>query len=180
MKKVYVIWPVLGLLVFTGFYVNFSRGTAERQHQVELRQQEERRARIAKELESRKKAIEDAIAAQAKRAAERAAKEKKAEEEAAARQALTDKRNQVFEDVNKRLRPQLERLKSDADEIKADIAQLELQRKQYLDEEAFLRTYVQKAQDNVKTYYAMLDKIAAAEKARADAEAAARAAAKRG
>lgn len=178
MKKVYVLWPVIGLLVFTGFYWNFSRGTAERQHQVELRQQEERKARILKEAESRKKAIEDAIAAQAKRAAERAAKEKITEEENAARQALLDKRNQVFEDVNKRLKPQLDRLKSDADEIKASIEQLELQKKQYLDEQSFLLTYVRQAQDNVKTYYAILDRITAAEKARAEAEAAAKAAKK--
>jgi Flp pilus assembly protein TadB len=178
MKKVYVLWPVIGMLVFTGFYWNFTRGAAERQHQVELRQQEERKARILKEAESRKRAIEDAIAAQAKRAAERAAKEKKTEEENAARQALLDKRNQVFEDVNKRLHPQLDRLKSDADEINASIAQLEMQKKQYLDEEAFLRTYVTQAQANVKTYYAILDRITAAEKARAEAEAAARVAKK--
>jgi hypothetical protein len=178
MKKVYVLGPVLGLLVFTAFYWNFSRGAVERQHQVELRQQEERKARILKEAESRKRAIEDAIAAQLKRAAERAIKEKKTEEENAARQALLDKRQQTFDDVNRRLRPQLDRLKSDADEIKASIAQLELQKKQYVDEEAFLRTYVRKAQDNLKTYYAILDRIAAAEKARADAEAAARVAKK--
>jgi hypothetical protein len=174
MKKAYVLGPVLGLLVFTAFYWNFARGAVERQHRVELQQQEERRARILKEAESRKRAIEDAIAAQQKRAAERAAKEKKTEEENAARQALLDKRQQTFDEVNRRLRPQLDRLKSDADEIKASIAQLEMQKKQYVDEEAFLRTYVRKAQDNVKTYYAILDRIAAAEKARADAEAAAR------
>ena len=178
MKKVYVIWPALGLLVFTAFYWNFTRGAAERQHQAEVQLAEERKARILKEAESRKKAIEDAIAAQAKRAAERAAKEKKDEEEKAARQALRDKRDQVFDDVNRRLKPQLDRLKSDVEQIKADIAQLDLQKKQYLDEEAFLRTYVQKAQENQKVYYAMLDKIAAAEKARAEAEAAARAAKK--
>jgi hypothetical protein len=176
MKKTYVIWPVLGLLVFTAFYWNFAQGSAERARKEELRQQEERRARILREAESRKKAIEDPIAAQAKRAAERAAKEKKLEEENAARQALVDKRTQVFEDVNKRLRPQVDRLKADVEEIKADIAQLELQKKQYLDEGAFLRTYVEKAQANVKIYQDMLLKIAAAEKARADAEAAARAA----
>jgi hypothetical protein len=168
MKKAYVLGPVLGLLVFTAFYWNFSRGAVERQHQVELRQQEERRTRILKEAESRKRAIEDAIAAQQKRAAERAAKEKRTEE----------RRNQAYEEVNKRLKPQLDRLKSDADEIKAAIAQLELQKRQYIDEEAFLRTYVRKAQENVKTYYAILDRIAAAEKARAEAEAAARVAKK--
>ena len=89
---------------------------------------------------------------------------------------MLDRRQQTFDDVNRRLRPQLDRLKIDAEDVKADIAQLEMQRKQYLDEEAFLRTFIVKAQANVKTYYDMLAKIAAAEKARAEAEAAARAA----
>jgi len=47
-----------------------------------------------------------------------------------------------------------------------------------MDEEAFLRTYVQQAEANVKTYYDLLDKLAAVEKARAEAEAAAAKAAK--
>jgi len=173
MKKVYVIWPVLGLAVFSAFYWNFARGAAERAHQQEVQEAEDRKARILKELESRKKAVEDAIAAQAKRAAERAAAEKKKDAEDAARQALLDKRQQTFDDVNRRLRPQLDRLKTDAEDIKSDIAQLNLQKTQYVDEEAFLRTFVVKAQENVKTYQDMLAKIAAADKARADAEAAA-------
>jgi hypothetical protein len=47
-----------------------------------------------------------------------------------------------------------------------------------MDEQVFLRTYVKQAESNVKYYYDLLDKIAAAEKARA-AEAAAAAAAKK-
>ena len=179
MKKVYVIPPLVGLLIFSVVYWNFAQGAAERAREEEMQMQEARRARILHDAESRKKAIEDAIAAQAKRAEERAAAEKKTETEDAARQALLDKRQQTFDDVNRRLRPQLDRLKIDTEDLKADIAQLEQQRKQYLDEDAFLQTFVVKAQANVKTYDDMLAKIAAAEKARAEAEAAARAAAKK-
>jgi hypothetical protein len=179
MKKAYVIPPLAGLLIFCAVYWNFARGAADRARQEEVQLQEARKVRILHDLDSRKKAIEDAIAAQAKRAEERALKEKKTEDENAARQALLDRRQQTFDDVNRRLRPQVDRLKIDAEDIKADIAQLELQRKQYLDEDAFLHTFVVKAQANVKVYYDMLAKIAAAEKARAEAEAAARVAAKK-
>jgi len=173
MRKVYVIPPVVGLLVFIAFYWNFAQGAALRAHEQELRDAEERKTRLIAQAEQKKKAVEDAIAAQQKRQAERDAAAKKKDAEDAARQALMDKRNQAFEDVNKRLRPQLDRLKTDAEDIKSDIAQLELQKKQYVDEETFLRTFVNKAQDNVKTYQDMLARIAAADKAHAEAEAAA-------
>ena len=47
------------------------------------------------------------------------------------------------------------------------------EKKRHLDEGAFLRTYVKKAEANVKYYYDLLDKIAAAEDAKAKADAAA-------
>ena len=175
MNKAYVIWPLVGLLVFGAFYWNFMKGFEERQRTEEVRQAEERKARIEKELASRKKAIEDAVAAAEKRKVEREAKEKKLAEEKAARDALIDRRTRAFDDVYKRLRPQLDRLKNDAEGIKTEITQLDLERKQYVDEEAFLRTYVTKAQSNVKIYTDLLDKLTAAEKARAAAEALAKA-----
>jgi len=171
MNKAYVIWPVVGLLVFGAFYWNFDKTYLERQRKEEVRKQEEKKERILREALQRKKAIEDAIEAQNKRIADRAAKEKRDEEEKAARAALIDRRNRAFDDVNKRLRPQLDRLKGDADDVKQQIAKLELEKKQYLDEEAFLRTYVRQAEANVKTYLNLLDQLAAVEKARAEAAA---------
>jgi DNA repair exonuclease SbcCD ATPase subunit len=105
--------------------------------------------------------------------AARAAKEKKEEEEKAVRAALMDRRTKAYDDVNKRLHPQLERLKTDADEIKDQLTKLDLEKKTYSDEQAFLLTFVRQAEANVKTYYSLLDQLAAAEKARADAEVAA-------
>ena len=172
--KTYLIWPVIGLLVFGAFYWNASKGFAEKQRQDETRRQEERKARMLHEAEVRKKAIEDAIAAQQVRMAARAAKEKREAEEKKAHDDLVDRRMRAFDDVNKRLRPQLDRLKGDAEEIRTQIGKLDLEKKQYIDEEAFLRTYVRQAEANVKTYLALLDQLDAAEKARAAAEAAAK------
>jgi valyl-tRNA synthetase len=174
MNKAYIIWPFAGLLVFGVFYWNFSKEYALKQQKAEMAIQETKREKTRKELELRKKAIEDAIAAQQVRIVARAAKEKKEEEEKANRAALMDRRTKAYDDVNKRLHPQLERLKSDADEIKDQLAKLDLEKKTYGDEEAFLRTFVRQAEANVKTYYNLLDQLAAAEKARADAEAAAK------
>ena len=174
MNKAYIIWPLVGLLVFGAFYWNANKGFAERAGQEEIRKQEERKARILREAEMRKKAIEDAIAAQQVRIAARAAKEKREEEEKKAHDALIDRRFKAFDDVNKRLRPQLERLKGDAEEIRNQLTKLDQEKKQYADEEAFLRTFVRQAEANAKTYLSLLDQLAAAEKARADAEAAAR------
>jgi len=174
MNKAYVIWPLAGLLVFGAFYWNFSKEYALKQQKAEQAIQDAKREKTRKELESRKKAIEDAIEAQKKRMADRAAKEKKEEEEKAIRAALMDRRTKAYDDVNRRLRPQLERLKGDADEIKQELAKLDLEKKTYGDEEAFLRVFVRQAETNVKTYYNLLDQLAAAEKARADAEAAAK------
>jgi colicin import membrane protein len=172
--KTYLIWPVIGLLVFGAFYWNASKGFAEKAHQEEIRKQEEKKARMLRDAEVRKKAIEDAIAAQQVRAAARAAKEKIQEEEKKAHDALVDRRMRAFDDVNKRLRPQVERLKGDVEEIQAQIEKLNQEKKQYADEEAFLRTYVRQAEANVKTYLGLLDQLDAAEKARAAAEAAAK------
>ena len=56
------------------------------------------------------------------------------------------------------------------------IAQLDLQKKQFVAEETGLREYTRVAEKNVQTYYDLLEKLAAAEKARADAEVLAKAA----
>jgi colicin import membrane protein len=172
--KTYLIWPVIGLLVFGAFYWNASKGFAEKARQEEVRKQEAQKARVLREAEIKKKAIEDAIAAQQVRMAARAAKEKLEADAKREHDALVDRRMRAFDDVNKRLRPQLDRLKGDAEEIQTQIEKLEQEKKQYADEEAFLRTYVRQAEANVKTYLSLLDQLDAAEKARAAAEAAAK------
>jgi len=79
MNKAYIIGPLVGLLVFSAFYLNFSKEYAVKQQKAEQAIQDAKREKTRKELELRKKAIEDAIAAQKVRMAARAAKEKKEE-----------------------------------------------------------------------------------------------------
>jgi hypothetical protein len=173
MNKAYLIWPLIGLLVFGSFYWHASKGFAERDRQAAVQKEKDRQDRITQDLLRRKKAIEDAIKAQEERKAARLLRDKKEEDERIARDALVERRTRAFDEVTKRLRPQLERLKTDADSVKEDIKQLDLQKKQYVDEETFLRGFVHTAEANVKTYYDMLEKIKAADEARAAAEAAA-------
>jgi len=173
MNKAYIIWPVIGLLVFGVFFWNFNKGFKEKQRQEEVRIQNERKERARQEIERRKKAIEDANVAAAERTKARKVKEIKEDAEKKAHDDLVEKRVKVFDDVNRRIRPQLERVKSDKEALLKEIAQLELQKKAYTDEETFLRNFVRKAEGNVKAYYDVLDKLATAERLRAEAEAAA-------
>jgi hypothetical protein len=173
MNKAYLIWPLIGLLVFGAFYWNASKGFAERDRQVAIQKEKDRQDRITADLLRRKKAIEDAIKAQEERHAARLLKEKKEEDERIARDAMVERRDRAFNDVNRRLRPQLDRLKVDAEAVKEEIKQLELQKKQYVDEETFLRGFVRTAEANVKTYYDLIEKIKVADDARALADAAA-------
>lgn len=171
MNKAYIIWPLVGLLVFGAFYWNFNQGYVEKEKQKVIQVEKDRQDRIAQDLERRRKAILDATKAQEERKAVRLAKDKKEQEANDARNALMERRQHAFDEVNRHLRPQLDRQKSDADVVKGEIAQLELQKKQFLDEEAFIRKYTHEAEANVKTYFDLLDKIKAAEEAHAAAEA---------
>ncbi len=178
MNKSYFVWPVIGLLVFGVFYWNFSQEYAQKQKDRLAKIEKDRQERITQEMERRNKAIQDATKAQIERNAARHAKEVEEQRQNDLRDALMERRQHAFEEVNRHLRPQLDREKGDADVVKGDIAQLELQKKQFLDEEAFIRKFTRIAEANVKTYYDLLDKIKAAEDAHAAAEAAAKAAKK--
>lgn len=175
MNKAYIIWPLIGLLVFGAFYWNFDRGFKEREKAKLVQIEKDKQERIRQDIERRKKAIEDATRAQEERKALRAAKDKKEQEETEARTALVERRQHAYDEVNRHLLPQLDRQKADADAVKGEIAQLSLQKKQFEDEATFLRTYTRQAEANVKTYYDLLEKLKAAEDARVAAEALAKA-----
>ena len=179
MNKVYFIIPLIGLLIFGGFYYNFTSKYDEKIRAELAKVEQAKKERAAQDIKNREAAIKAAIETQAKRKVEREKKEAAEEAKRVARQEAEDQRLHTFDERNK-LRDQVGRLKKDLDEVKAATAKVADEKKRNLDEEAFLRTYVTQAESNVKYYYALLDKIDAAEKARAAAEAAAAAAAKKG
>ena len=179
MNKAYIIFPLIGLLIFGGFYLNFSKHYEENIALTKAKAEQIKKDKALKDVANRDLAIKAAIEAQAKRKLEREEKERVEEAKKTARQDAEDRRARTYEDRN-RLREQVSRLKKDLDEVKSTFGKLEEERKTRTDELAFLKTYAKQAEANVKYYYDLLDKIAVADKARAEAEAAAAAAAKKG
>jgi hypothetical protein len=178
MKKAYVIFPVVALLIFFGFWWNFHSThqavLAEKAKQVRLAKE----AKDRKAAEDRITAIKDALLAQEKRKKEREAKEIKEKADREARELAIDNRNKADQDVRK-LSKQKDGLINDVKSEKEALAKLDEQKRKALDEQAFLKEYVRKADVNAKGLNDVLDKIAAADAARAAAEAAAAAAAKK-
>jgi len=178
MNKAYFIIPFIALGIFTGFYLNFDKGFKAREAAQKAKQEEVKKEKARQEIVNREAAIKAAVDAQERRKKEKEAKDKIEEDKRVARQTAEDKRERAHSDRMK-LADQSRRLKKDLEDVQAEVKKIEEQKKNLVDEQAFLKTYVKQAESNVKYYYDLLDKIAVAEKARADAAAAAAAAAKK-
>lgn len=177
MNKAYLFIPLFGLLIFGGFYYNFARGHDAHLMEVKLKADEAKKEKTRQQEIDRKKAVAAALEASRLRAEENAKKKQIEEDKKDARQAAEDKRQRANSDKNK-LTDQVRRLKKDLEEVQDETKKVEQEKKTLQDEQAFLKAYVKQAESNVKYYYDLLDKIALAEKARADAAAAALAAKK--
>jgi hypothetical protein len=177
MNKVYIIFPLIGILIFGGFYVSFNRSYEAKVAAIKLKAEDEKKAKLKQQTIDRDKAIAAAIEAQKVNKAKREEKERQEEAKKVARQEAEDRRVKSYDDRN-RFRDQVNRLKKDLEELKASMTKIADEKKRFADEETFLKTYVKQAEANVKYYYDLLDKITVAEKQAADAAAAAAAAAK--
>ena len=177
MKKVYVIFPALALLLFIGYWWNYNKeyeaakvaqAEADRQALIDKRE---------KEARDRQRAIELALEKQAEQRKEREEREAQRQKEREERQAAKEARDKADRERQK-LKRQLELVTEDVKKENEAVAKLE-ERKQFLiGEEAFLRQYVAKAESNQSALTQVIQKIAAAEAARAKAEAEAAAAKK--
>lgn len=176
-KYVYFVVPVLGILIFAAVYWQYvsthDAKIAERAAAVKRAKQEA----VDKENSDKKKAYDEAMAKQAERAAEKKAKEahdqKEKDDMDAAQQALSKAGNEA-----ERLTKNLDRLKGEIRTTKEEIAKVKETERQSIAEEAFLKTFVVKAQDNVKQLETVVEKIDAANEAAAKAAADAAKAAK--
>jgi hypothetical protein len=178
MNKVYIIFPLIGLLIFSGFYLSFSNGYEARLAAVKVAAENVKKEKVKQQIVDREKAIAAAIEASKIRAVERAEKERLDELKKTARQEADDQRQRAYEE-RKRLREQADRLKKDLIEVKAGVDKVTEEKKKHVEEEAFLKIYLKQAEANVGYYYNLLDKINAAEVARAEAARIAAAAAKK-
>lgn len=175
MKKAYFLVPFIGVIVFGVFYWNAqsnlaAKEAAEKHHREEIKQK-----KLQDEVAARQKAYEAAVVQAELRKKQKAEREAKEQADREAREALVAEREKMFREQEKLAR-QIERQNKDLSTEKEEIAKIEEQKRSYLAEQEFLKSYVHQAETNQKSLEDVLNKIAAADKAAADAAKAAAAA----
>ena len=170
-KYVYFLAPLIGLVIFGAVYWNFSKGLAAREARHQAAIEQAKKDKLEKQARDNAKAIADALAAQEKRKIERAAKEAKDKKDHDDRATAVEAQGKAERDQRK-IAEQVKSLEKEIQAEKDAIAKLEVDKKKSADEQAFLVNYVKLAEDNARQLSQVLDKIAAADAARAAAEAA--------
>lgn len=177
MNKAYVITPLIALLAFIPFYLNFSKQHQAEQDAKVQAVKDAAQQKIRDEMEARKLAVEEALVLQEQRKTEKAAKDAKDLAEKEARQAAIDARDSAYRE-QERLSKNVDRLNKEIGTVKEEIAAIEAKKDFYQKEIAFLKQYVPQAETNKNSLRKVLTDIDAADKARIEAEKAAAAAAK--
>lgn len=166
MKKIYYIGPIAAFALFTAYAMHFNKSYDAHEAELALQAKTAREARLKVEAEARKKAIDDAVAAQAKLKADRLAKEADELRKKEARQAAMDTRDRNYREQEKIAR-QIERLKKEVKVEQDAIAKLDGSIKYNKDEKVFIAQFTEKARLNIASLTDLLSKIEAVEIAHA-------------
>jgi hypothetical protein len=175
-KYIYMLVPLCGVIVFCLFYIPFSNQYAEQQLQKHKQEVAERNQKLEDEAKARQQASIEANVNAEKRKAEREAKLAREQAEEDALSAADAARVKAHNDKEK-FEQEVTELTKEIKVEQAAIADLQTNKEDALKEQDFLKSYVQQAETNRQSILSLLDKLAAAEKAHADAEAAKKAAA---
>jgi hypothetical protein len=182
MKKkssIYVFFPALLLVLFAGYYWSFSSGYEQKQEAKAAAVRKAKQDKLTEDNRLRLQAVNDAIASQKRRAAEREAKAARLQKEKEELQAAIDARDHARVEANK-FRDKYEHLTKDVQAEKEAIAKIKEDKENLTAELDFLQVLTAKTTSNVDTLSTVLNKIAAADAAyEAAAKAAAAAAAKK-
>ena len=165
MKKnyVYFIAPLVGLVVFSAFYWNYSSTSEARIQATKKHERDLVQAKLDKDTADRLKAATDAKAAQDAQKAAKAARDLKEAEDSERRDRAIQAHRKARNEADK-LATQVKRLTKDIDDEKKEIATIEEDKKRSAAEQDFLKTYVKMAEDNSRSLITVLDKIADADK----------------
>jgi hypothetical protein len=175
-KYIYMFVPLAGLIIFALFYIPFSRSydqKIEDRKRADLKMKEDE---LRQQAEARSQAIIKANEDAERRKKEREAKAAQEQAEKDALDAADAARTKAFNDRNK-YKDEAAGLQRQIEAEQKAIAELEHDKQEALKEQEFLKTYIQQAEDNAHNISGLLQKLADAEKARADADAAAKKAA---
>ena len=176
MKKVYILFPTIAMLVFFGYWWNFNSEYQAKEDQKAKIIRSGQIAKLEKEALDRKTAIEAALASQKVRRAEKAAKEAKKQADREARLAAIEARRAADREKTK-LSRQVTNLQESIKTEKTIIAKIQENIRVLVDEEAFLREYVTLGESNSAGLTKVYQRIEAADAAWQNARDAAAAAA---
>ena len=179
MKKsyLYFIVPLILTAIFGVYYWRYASVYEDRIAKIEAEHKAELEKKRQDEAKAREKAIADAQAQTEKRKKEKAEKEARDAQEREERERAAQERNKAHEESRK-FADRVKALQKEVVENKAEIAKIQESQKTLVDEEKFLRDYVKQADAVTQGLTTVIEKIDAADKARADAERAAAAAKK--
>lgn len=178
MKKAYILFPTVAMLIFFGYWWNFSSEYEAAKAEKAKAARAEKIAELEQDALDRKAAIEAALASQEIRRAERAAKEAKRQKDREERQAAKEALRSAEREKQKLAR-QFERLVNDVAIEKDIIKKITENKRVLIDDEVFLRKYVSQAQSNESAITKTIQRIEAADKAWEAAKQAAAAAARK-
>jgi hypothetical protein len=175
MKKsyLYFVVPLVLTAIFGVYYWQYSSGYEERLAAAEKRETDKLNQKRNDEAKAREKAIADAVALAEKRKKEKAEREAQEAKEAAEREAAIQQRNKAQLDERK-FTDQVKRLQKDVTDAKEQLTKIEQDKKELQQEQAFLQEFVKQADANTQALTGVLEKIDAADRARAEAERAAK------
>jgi colicin import membrane protein len=164
MKKFYILFPAIGLVIFAAFYWQFNASYAEEKAKVENEKKMEREAKARADFEIKKKAVEEAIQLQEKRKIEKAEREKRDADEKQMQIDLKDASDKA-RDENDRVLRTVDRLKNEIAIEDAALKKLASEKTNLTGEDEFLLKYVKAAEANQKSLEEVLKKIKAADDA---------------
>jgi hypothetical protein len=166
MKKFYVLFPAIGVVIFAFFFWRFNADFDSNEKAKADIKRVELEAKRKAEFEIKKKAVEDAIALQEKRKVEKAEREKRDQEEKQLQIDLKDASDKARDEKDRVLR-QVDRLKTEITVEETALKKLATERANLVAEDEFLLKYVTLAEGNRKSLEDVLTKIEAADKAAA-------------
>jgi preprotein translocase subunit SecF len=169
-SKIYWVVPIIAIAVFFAYYWNFSKEYDAKQAKVVAAERQRRLDKLQAEAVMREAAIKDAIEAQKQR------KQERIDREARDRKMKDDKENAILardkaDQESQRIERQVDKLTKDVKEAKDELTKLEAEKKESIEQEAFLQTFVVKANENVARLDDVVKKIEVADAAAAKAAA---------
>ena len=168
MKKsqVYIIVPLVALVCFIAYYLSFSREYDRKQMEKAAAIQKDKDDKLQEQNRMRLRAVQEALAQQERRKADKAAKDAAEQKKREDRQLAYQNRDKAQIGISK-WRERYERLSKDVSDTKEQIAKINRDKDTLVEQKAFLNRLAEQTEVNVKSLTVVLEKIQKADDAMA-------------